>query len=159
MKRLFQRLIFVLFWQALFFLSIFYVSDKFYAQWTIGFILFFFLIMIISFRVIPGQARIDRLINLSREFKLKQEEEAAVRQAALQLELKCPNCEKSNNYWAYLQDYRCEKCGSGLWSTDIKKRPKDYQDLFLRRDTVKQYMDGLSAGMKRQLKKQLLDQE
>jgi ribosomal protein S27AE len=159
MKKLLQRILFILFCQSLFFLSIFYVNEAYYAQWTVGFVLLLFISVFLSFRIIPTQKKTNRLKELSQDYLKNMDEAAEIKKSAMQLELTCPNCEKSSNYWSYLEDYHCEKCGSGLWSTEIKKKPKEYTELFGRREGVKQYMDRLSPGTKRALKKYILNRE
>lgn len=153
MKKIFKQLLMIIFWSSLYFLSVFYIPDSYYPQWAVSFFLFFIFISFISFKIIPSKKDEKLYKKILEDYKEIVKLEDDVRKNALQLELTCPDCKTSNNYWSYLDDHRCNKCGSEVWSTVIKDLGKNYEKIFNDREKIFAFYSKINGKTKRKLKK------
>lgn len=153
MKRLLRRIIFILFWQCLFFLTVFYIARKYYAEWLVAFFVVFVFLVYLSSKVIPSRRREEAMQKLYEEYSVISQKEQDIRTQSLKLEMTCPSCGTSNSYWTFLEDYKCLKCGSDLWMTTLPKQTKQHDALFQEREKVFAFYSRIGSRLRRRLVK------
>lgn len=153
MKRFIKRLLFVIFFQLIFFLTVFYVSDaKYYPVWMVSFVLFLLLNVFASVKFIPSKKKEDEFKNLADEYKAVTTSKSDIKIKAMKLEFVCPSCSNKNNYWTFLDNFQCESCGSGLWFSKLFEYEKAYDSLFKEKERIDSFFDSLSPNIKKKLK-------
>ncbi|MBP7553425.1 MAG: hypothetical protein KA885_08355 [Spirochaetes bacterium] len=153
MKRFIKRFLFVLFFQLIFFLTVFYVSDgKYYPVWMVSFVLFLLLNVLASVKLIPSRKKEEEFKNLASEYMTITASKSDIKIKAMKLEFTCPNCSNKNNYWTFLDNYACGSCGSGLWSSKLSEYEKAYDSLFKEKEKIDSFFDSLSPNIKKKLK-------
>ncbi|HNZ27023.1 MAG TPA: hypothetical protein PLG34_10330 [Spirochaetota bacterium] len=153
MKRFIKRLLFVLFFQLIFFLTVFYVADaKYYPIWLVSFVLFLLLNIFASVKFIPSKRKENEFKNLASEYKAVTASRSDIKIKAMKLEFVCPNCSNKNNFWTFLDNFECDNCNSGLWSSKLSEYEKVYDSLFKEKEKIDSFFDSLSPSMKKKLK-------
>lgn len=153
MKKFLKVVLSVIFFQSLFFLTIFFLnSEAFYPAWFAGFIIFLFLNILISIKAIPSKKQQLLFKNLLDEYKGIALLEDEVRIESQKLEFVCPKCSEKNNYWTFLDDFKCNSCNSELWSSSINSYDSVYDKLFKKREKVRSFYDKISQKTNKKLR-------
>ncbi len=152
MKKLLKRIVFIIFWQTLFLLTVFYVPEKYYPEWFVTFFLLLILMIFFSARVIPSKKREKKLSELLNEYCDMTKLHEDIKKDSMQLQYTCPACKVKNSFWSFLDEYRCNACGSTAWSSELSKYDDSYKKIFEKREKVVNYFSSLSPGIKRKLK-------
>lgn len=158
MLRFLKRFLFILFFQSLLLLTVFYIDESYYTEWLITFIIAFFLLIFISLFVVPSRKKETMLKNWLEDYKRITTLEASIKLNALQLEFTCPACSKTNNFWGFLENYKCNSCNSDLWSTKLKDQPEEYTNVFTQKEQVNNFYDRIPYRTLKKIKKLALFQ-
>jgi|GEM_PF-1016989 len=157
MKKFFKVILTILFWQSLFFLTVFYIPDKYaekyYPIWLVSFFIFFIFITFLSVKLIPSSKDEKLFKKVLEEYADIEKIEEDIRTEALRLEYSCPSCKSKNTFWSFLFDYKCVKCGSELWTSDLSKYDEIYDNLFKKREKIHSFYNKLKPSIKNKLKK------
>ena len=153
MKIILRRIAFVLFWQLVFVLVLLRLPRELYAEWLVGFGIGTLLSIVFSFRFVPGKREEEAFLKLRKEFEENVAALEDVRSQALRLEMSCPGCKTKSSYWSFLEDYKCDKCGSDLWVSTLKKYPAGHSRLFEKRDRAFAFNNRLSSRVRRRLRR------
>lgn len=153
MKITLRRILFVLFWQLVFLLVLLRLPRELYAEWLVGFGIGTLLSAVFSFRFIPGRREEAAFILLRKEYEENAVALEDARGQALRLEMSCPACKTKGSYWSFLEDYKCDKCGSDLWVSTLKKYSAAHSRLFEKRDRAFTFNSRLSSRVRRRLRR------
>ena len=116
----------------------------------------FILIVVLSVKIIPSKKKIVSLQKLLDDYKSILELENDLKIKATVLALECPACKENGNYWTYLEEEKCKKCGSTLWSTNLKEKDQSYLKLLEKKEKVRRFYAKLTNRMLRKLKRDAL---
>jgi hypothetical protein len=149
MKRFLKRFLFVIFFQILYFFTVFYVEEFYYPHWLGSFVLVFGILVILSTKAIRSAKKELELKNALTEYAAANKVIDDIRNESLKLSFTCPKCETENTYWAYLENGNCPKCGSNLWPTKIKTCEDIYDKLFKKNEKARSYIRKLPGWILR----------
>ncbi|PKL15133.1 MAG: hypothetical protein CVV50_01095 [Spirochaetae bacterium HGW-Spirochaetae-6] len=148
-----KRLLFVLFWELIVLLLLFEIDPQYYIAWVIFAIVFFFMMIFISFRVFPTKKEEQHWEKLKEEYlRILSRTKDCPTKAKL-LSFTCPACSHESHYWDFLNEGACPKCDSKLWTTVIAGKEADYFDLFEKHQELDSFLSHLSFRQKKKLKK------
>lgn len=152
MLRFFKQINFFIFFGILAFLTVFYIPREYYTEWFISFIFMLFFIIFISFKIFPSKKQEKQFLEIVEQYKKILKIQEDIRSESLTLEFTCPECKTKNTFWSFLEDYKCPKCTSGLWTTSIKDMESNYQSLFDKREKIYNFTEKLSSKTRNKLK-------
>lgn len=159
MLRFIKRFLFVIFWEIICLLFLFVLDSRYYIAWLIFSLIFFFMIVVLSYKIIPGRRFEIKLKKLFDEYKLlnRLDEKALI--DASTLEMQCPSCEHKSNLREFLDGSKCPKCDSKLWTTTVGDKGEQYFNIFKTHQKANQFFNSLSYRQKTRLKKRLFEED
>lgn len=148
-----KRLLLVLFWELIVLLFLFEIDPQYYIPWVIFAIVFLFLMIFISLKVIPTKKEEQQWEKIKEEYlKIFGKTKDCATRAKL-LSFTCPACSHETHYWDFLSEGVCPKCDSKLWTTTIAGKDPDYFELFEKHQELDSFFSKLSFRQKKKLKK------
>jgi hypothetical protein len=153
MKRLIKRISFILFWQSLALLTVLLVNQEWYAAWFAGFVILFFLLLLLSGKIIPSKRDQDTLSRILNDYKSIIKLEDELHDESIKLEMTCPACEVKNNLWSFIEDYKCRKCGSDLWTSKAPDLGEKFEKALAKRNKIYNFYNKLGSKYRGKLKK------
>lgn len=155
MRRFIQKTLFVIFFQSLYVLSIFYIPVAYYPQWGITFFIFLLFIIFISIKIIPS-AKSDKLFKqIIKDYENSIKIKDSIKIEAMKLKLECPQCKTASNYWSFLEEGFCKNCRSNLWPTILHEQDTKYNQLFEKIEKNKNFNDKIPGKFRQRLKNYL----
>ncbi len=88
-----KRVNFIIFMSLLGALSVFFVSKVYYMEWFVAYIIYFLIIIVLSFRVIESGMARKKFLDIVDQYRKIVKLEDELRTESLKLELVCPDCQ------------------------------------------------------------------
>jgi predicted Zn-ribbon and HTH transcriptional regulator len=153
MKRVFKRTGFVLFWEIIVLLVLLLLKPDYYIPWLIFSLIVLFLLVYLSFKMIPSKKEEKRWRELAKKYdeKLKEMRELKIR--ARLLPFSCADCEFTSNFLTFLEEGKCPKCDSRRWTTLVPEKGEEYLEIFRKYEELQSFMDSFSYRQKNRLDK------
>ena len=148
-----KRLGFILFWQMIIWLFLLIISPFYYIVWLIFSLVYLFFIVYLAFQVIPGRKMENQLRKLLIEYKKKIEENQEAKTKAAMRPFTCPACQHETHFLEFLENRKCPKCESKIWSTVIGQKEKEYYELYKFFEDYSNFISHLSFRQRSRLKK------
>ncbi len=150
-----KRLGFVIFWETIALLLLLVTKPDLYIAWLIFCFVFLFFLFYVSAKIIPTKREKKRLKELSVEYQEFMSKNFDIKTQANLLDFTCPSCEHTTNFWEFINENECPKCGSKLWTTKIMDKGKEYYDIFLESEKLDNFLSRLTFRQKNRLKKMM----